>query len=159
MFEVHRSQAQVDNIDVIISAPVEGFDDDLDISGQRSIKNLDGVEFNIGSLLAYRARYRSTVPAIFYLVARSIALVRVNPNAAGHAPHMRMCGIDSAIDDADAHVLAGVAYETLGSRLIDWSHDSKKRSRESRRDAGVEPRVSPRTRGRAQDRTVNPRRG
>src|SRR5689334_11589185 len=111
MIVVYRSEAEIDHIDFVFAAPIDGFHDRFDVSRQRAIKNFYRDQNGIGNLFAYCACDCGAVPDVIKIVVGFKVVSRRDSHSTGDTAYVRMSRVDTAIDDPNSDALSGVIRE------------------------------------------------
>src|SRR5579863_7827829 len=100
---VRGSEAQVDYVHSLCSAPFERSQNNLNVRGEATVEDLDRIKLHVqADFLADRACYGTPLAAVVQVIAAQP--MGRHRNAAGDAAHMRMVCMNAAVDDRDFHV-------------------------------------------------------
>lgn len=117
---VQRAQAQVDELHIMIDGPTNRFGDDVGRRDEASMEYLDGEQLGFGSLLADDSGHcravSDEIPEVIQYFDPTV-LTTPQGDAAGDVSHVGVKGIDSTVDDSNAHRHRRLAIGGLGEAL------------------------------------------
>jgi len=103
ILRIQRSQAEIDDLNVMVEAPVDSPDDRTQAGGQFAIEDLDRNQIRIRIQVVNNRRDGRTVTKVIFVAGNHS--IRADGDAIDDLAHVGMCATDAAIQNTDAHWL------------------------------------------------------